>query len=450
MGAPLLQLLKPQFGIQTPGNYGINTTATRQFLNIETFSISPEQDKQATGVQGLKFNVRSNLYKESAKLSVKATFDYIDCGYFFSSIEGLPTEGEYSPGGGPVAGVYQHVWEPNAYNEDSFQGYSIEFPGSVGDRVQRVDGAVFDSYKLQTESAKKLSIEFTGYSKAIQDEVGGNPITSSTGQNDVQVLTLTDATGGTFVVVDDNQQTAPIAYNASAATFQTAYRALGGGHATALVTGGAGGPYTITDVNGTPQQTLSVLYAGLTGVGATAAVTHPTVGGMKANQSYEVMPTDISIGWAASLAGLDSAPTTPVNQFKTDLEVSGRHQGVYRQNPSDTGFAYIKGKKASDQKCTGSAMLAYEAEVANFIASSRAVSTGMYFRIMFTGQEIGTTGVNRSLAFDFFAAVQWKTADGDYDDIRVCEFDLDNLFDTNGIFVRRITAINELASYATA
>jgi len=97
------------------------------------------------------------------------------------------------------------------------------------------------------------------------------------------------------------------------------------------------------------------------------------------------MPGDISIGWAASVAGLDNAPTTPVNQCTTDLQVGDRWEFVWRQNPTDVGPDRISEKKASDQKHMQSMMLAYTAEVASFIAGSRLVGNGLYFRILFTG-----------------------------------------------------------------
>jgi len=450
MGAPLLSLVKPQFGIES-GGFGVNAAATRMFVNIESFDPAPEQDKSTTGTQGLKYNVRSNLVKETSKVSMKGIFDYIDCGYVFSAVEGLPIEGPYSPGGDPVAGVYQHVWESSIFNADTPQTYTVEFPASAGDRVQKVNGLTFIGYKIGTERDKALTFEASAIAKEIQDEDSeGAPIVASAGQNDVQTVTLTDATAGTFIVVADNQQTTPIAYDATAAAFQTAFRALGGPRATALVSGANGGPYSITDENGIAVPTYSVIYSGLN-IGGSAAVTHTMVGGMKMNPSFEVMPGDVSISWAASMAALDNIPTMPINQYKTDLQVADRWEFIWRQNPIDVGPGGVSEKKAADQKHVQSMMLAYSAEVAAFIAGSRVVSSGLYFRIAFTGLEIGSTSVKRSLTFDYFCSVLWKTANGEgQGNIRTCEFDLENIIDVTGVFCRRITAINELVSYMAA
>jgi hypothetical protein len=70
----------------------------------------------------------------------------------------------------------------------------------------------------------------------------------------VQVVTITGTpTGGTFTLTVGGATTAGIAYNASAATVQSALQALGTGFSfggsvaqSATVTGSAGGPYTVT------------------------------------------------------------------------------------------------------------------------------------------------------------------------------------------------------------
>lgn len=62
----------------------------------------------------------------------------------------------------------------------------------------------------------------------------------------VQLVTITGTpTGGTFVLSSGGNSTT-VAFNAAAATVQTAVRAWGGIYAGVTVTGAAGGPYTIT------------------------------------------------------------------------------------------------------------------------------------------------------------------------------------------------------------
>ena len=65
----------------------------------------------------------------------------------------------------------------------------------MGDRVQKVNGLLFTGYKIGTERDKPLTFEASAIAKEIQDvDSEGDPIVASTGQNDVQTLTLTDAT----------------------------------------------------------------------------------------------------------------------------------------------------------------------------------------------------------------------------------------------------------------
>lgn len=64
---------------------------------------------------------------------------------------------------------------------------------------------------------------------------------------EVQTVTLTGGpTGGTFTLSGNGETTDPIAYNAAAATVQTELRALGGDYSEVVVTGSAGGPWTVS------------------------------------------------------------------------------------------------------------------------------------------------------------------------------------------------------------
>jgi hypothetical protein len=95
-----------------------------------------------------------------------------------------------------------------------------------------------------------------------------------------QVVTINGTpTGGTFVLSSGGNSTT-LAYNAAAATVQTAVQAWGGIYAGVTVSGSAGGPYTFTfptqgsNVNGAAAP-FSVNQAGLTG--GTAAASQATV-----------------------------------------------------------------------------------------------------------------------------------------------------------------------------
>jgi hypothetical protein len=97
------------------------------------------------------------------------------------------------------------------------------------------------------------------------------------GVNEVQTATVNGGpTGGTFTLSYRGQVTGPLAYNAAAAAVQTALQGLSRiGPNNIVVTGNAGGPYTITFQNGLGRKEIESLVgngAGLTG-GTTPSVT---------------------------------------------------------------------------------------------------------------------------------------------------------------------------------
>jgi hypothetical protein len=95
---------------------------------------------------------------------------------------------------------------------------------------------------------------------------------------EAQTITIS-ATGGTFTITGNSATTAAIAYNATAATVQTAVRGLGGAYAQVAVTGSAGGPYTFTYPYGSGDvAALTTTATSLTGGSGTAVVATSTAG----------------------------------------------------------------------------------------------------------------------------------------------------------------------------
>jgi hypothetical protein len=175
-----------------------------------------------------------------------------------------------------VKGVQQVVNGPTAgYN---FSGFACDprlkpelmLSTDVNGRPLMVDS--FGGNANVGEGAINSSL--IGYQASYNTGVSGRYYRSG---NAVQVVTVTGTpTGGTFTLTVEGNTTAPIAYNASAATIQTALQALGTGYAFgsngaasgATVTGA--GPYTIT-LSGAPGP-ISANGKALTG-GTNAGVT---------------------------------------------------------------------------------------------------------------------------------------------------------------------------------
>lgn len=96
-------------------------------------------------------------------------------------------------------------------------------------------------------------------------------------QNEEQQITVSNATGGTFTLTFDDQTTAPIAYNATAAQVKAALEALWViGDDDISVTGNAGGPWIVEfvgDMGNANQPTMTANGSGLQGNNPTVTVT---------------------------------------------------------------------------------------------------------------------------------------------------------------------------------
>jgi hypothetical protein len=108
------------------------------------------------------------------------------------------------------------------------------------------------------------------------------PDESTGGTNEVQTVTLANATGGTFTLDFEGDTTAPIAFNATAAAVQAALVALADiEEGDVTVTGSAGGPYTVTFKGryaGTDVEQMTADGAALTGTSPTVTVATTAAG----------------------------------------------------------------------------------------------------------------------------------------------------------------------------
>ncbi|MCA9014008.1 MAG: LamG domain-containing protein [Planctomycetaceae bacterium] len=107
----------------------------------------------------------------------------------------------------------------------------------------------------------------------LTSDTAGKPfvvtVAIGSGNNEVQVITLggTAATGGTFTLTFDGQTTGTIAYNASAATVETALEALSNiGVGDATVSGSAGGPWTVEFTGALAATNVALMTINVTGL----------------------------------------------------------------------------------------------------------------------------------------------------------------------------------------
>ena len=105
---------------------------------------------------------------------------------------------------------------------------------------------------------------------------------SDSGSQEVQTVTLTNATGGTFTLTYSSQTTAAIPYNETAANVRLALEALSNlAPGDITVTGSAGGPYSVTFLSGANVSQMTANGASLTGTSPTVGVVTATPGGVQ-------------------------------------------------------------------------------------------------------------------------------------------------------------------------
>lgn len=146
--------------------------------------------------------------------------------------------------------------------------------------------------------------------------------------NRVQVVTINGTpTGGTFTITYGGNTTTALAYNAAAATVQTAIRLLPGLDA-ATVSGSAGGPYTITlDVVGGASGPVQVDQSGLTG--GTAATSQATIA-----QSPDQDTNLRAVGgdWSQAAYGVGMDITIKVSDSASYVDENGVTHSAFQEN----------------------------------------------------------------------------------------------------------------------
>lgn len=160
-----------------------------------------------------------------------------------------------------------------------------------------------------------LTAATPGVPFTVTTTVGGNPLS-----NERQVLTrVHTASGGTFKITFDGQQTSNIAWNASAATVESALEALSNlAPADVSVSGSAGGPWTVDFAGayaGVDVPLMTIDAASLTG-GDTGANEQQrlSLSGTTSPSTFKLRRTD-TLAETASM-------TTPVSAATVDTQVT--------------------------------------------------------------------------------------------------------------------------------
>jgi hypothetical protein len=222
--------------------------------------------------------------------------------------------GHLDAAGAPLLGT------TNGYKTDALVTIGLGLEMSEGDEIEQRsgDGSVCVAYKAP-DTLKRGTIaglQVCTPDPNVLEFVQGGGVYTSAGTSEVQTATITGGpTGGTFTLTYSGQTTAPIAFNATGATVQTALEALSNlAPGDLVVTGGAGGPYIITFAASLGDVVLTTASgAGLTGGTTPAIAVVLTTPG--------VNPT--TIGYKAPLVGAQLQPNGISIEFWTRAVMDG-------------------------------------------------------------------------------------------------------------------------------
>lgn len=177
-------------------------------------------------------------------------------------VEGLKVSEGSNPADMDLAATAGEVRKDDGTYVKGLADTSITVDTAPDPGYQRIDLVSFhlaDSTFVVTKGTEVINASIT-----ITEETKGDDDPAT---NEVQEVTLNEATGGTFTLTFDDtgsnpQTTGVIAYNATAASVATALKALSNiGDSDVGVTGSAGGPYTVTFQGALGNQDVRMLTA---------------------------------------------------------------------------------------------------------------------------------------------------------------------------------------------
>jgi hypothetical protein len=156
---------------------------------------------------------------------------------------------------------------------------------------------------------------------------------NGTGANEVQTVTLANATGGTFTLTYSGQTTGAIAYNATAAAVATALKALSNiGDTDVQVAGNAGGPYTVTFIGALAETNVAQLTASGASLNGVNEVQVITITGTPTGGTFDLTfdgQTAANLAYNITAANLQTALRALSNINGANVTVAGNAGGPY-------------------------------------------------------------------------------------------------------------------------
>lgn len=447
--AQLWSLLLPTFGLEPANAYGtpVSPTGIIQCIREGSFDLGPEQTRESSGQAGYGLMTRDLLNTEVSKGSFKSMLGYRGFGWLINSARAA-----YSSLDMLTTGVYATSWDLQAIPNGNPFPQSYTWQGLGSDNVgMQAAGIVFDGIKIATSREKQHDVSVSMFGNALSQTLSPAGTTTP----NVQTITITGTpTGGSFTI---NVSGIPIicAYNTTSAALQPLIRAANGNWTTTTVSGSMGGPFTVTNPAGgtisIPK--IGVNYGALTGGASPTVVIAVTApGGYVQTQDIIAEPTDISVSFSPTFAGLDSAPKATTSLFTTDIDLGAILQQVWTQTAGITNPQYVVQKKADDIKDMITVSMAYDTDstnvVENLITFSQAnVPTPMFMRVKFLGPQIATSGFYNTIQIDMACIVMWKGNKDSGGNIWSVDFDCNARYDQPSGLFSRITTINSVPDY---
>ncbi len=376
-----------QIGKETIHGTAVAATAK---LKSSSLAIKPMGTFKGYRPEGFKRKSLLALTKEWSEANLTGIANYTELGYWLDSLVG--NRATTSDGGG----VFEHVWISNRQEVDALSTFTFEVGSAEGCERMAFGFLSALGFKMNRDD-----IELTGHlfgGKIQNSSLDG--IALSQGPNEVQTVTVNGSpTGGSFTLSFNEATTVAIDHAASSSTVQSALVGLatvGSGNAT--VSGSAGGPWTVTFVGALGHKNVGPLTAddsGLTGgVTPTVTVSQTQAGGMSELPHVPILPGEVDVYLADSVAGLDSGQL--LRAFDSSWNFGERTKPFWTQNSSDgsySGFAEGEPKEMLDL------LLGADAQGMALMAAARSEAR-KYVRIVATSKAHSVGGLPYKFQLD--------------------------------------------------
>jgi hypothetical protein len=307
-----------QIGVEASATPGTAVQATKT-IGGYSVTVTPNPTAKTFTPKGYKFPTTAVLIKEQTDIKIDGLGTYNEMVYPLASVLTDPVI--TTPGGGTLSRLWTYTMSTNA--PDTQRTFSMEV-GSNAIRSFHMRNCLFTEFGLTFNRKDVVKLAGTMLAKAGYDDK-------------VRWLSYVGTvTAGTFTITVGANTTSALAYNATAATIQTAVAALASvGSGNVLITGGI--------LTSTPMRILFT--------GALANIASPTLPAVSTTDTLTggtslvsrlspgttqlglipISPTTISMQLATTMAGLGGAALL-TRDFQYTWKLSNRDQPFFPMN----------------------------------------------------------------------------------------------------------------------